>query len=656
MQYQENLLDLLDDIEAGIETDHHLLDFKDFIKSSLLEGTKLVKEINVLSKDDPDYFVFKDAVEQLSNNLVRIHNINKDIFKEILIHSELTSEQVAGLSNGIEYSENKIEEMASLLVESYYKKTDILQNSNSKKMMARINYQDKSDNVFSEFITYVLEDVLPAQAMENLAKLSAFQRTRLNTVLEKDPIFSAIFDKYKENKELTTIEKRHIRETIEKEIKEMHHYFPVYRNKDNVEFAFFQNDSEIRVWDKTSGRNRPDAAGIDEKRVLYAYTVTSNINLDNQNNQVIEWANRISNGLKIGKLDISNFKIIACCNPILNELDDKGVLFKSFRKDVNDLEKIHIISKNEVDSLKRLAIDIELLSIFRNVSLDKYNELRDNIEFNILGESFCINPKESEKQYNESLERLYLSLNLVNKIIDNNPNLDKISTPIKLLMEGLSKGVYNGINSPLNNNNENDEIINKIRKSFTELKIKLVSTQHVSFKTMNDGLEDPTIILITSNILNEKYKEEKSIISTWKEPAQDSHTLTDKELKDFKNNDHNCRFDFSGSSDSHLSQIMKLTYNKGNICESLMNDALSFIGHKWTQNNFHRGTLNSLVSGVNNALNSDLPYDLKKACKSFVKNGVHNALVNNLNGENKAIIEIEIKKILDRKMNRKNKI
>ena len=651
---QENLLDLLDDIEAEIEDSEFLFDFKDFFKDSLLEGAKLVKEINNSSKDTPDYYVYIDAIEQISNNLVRVYNIDKDIFEKLLTYSGFTNEQVNDLSSGIEFSEDRLKEMSILLIDSFYKKIDILQNINSKRIMARKNYQNNNDNLFSDFIEYILEDVLPAQAMENLAKISAFQRTRLNTVLNKDPIFKSIFEKYKDGEDLNLSEKTHIKNTLNSEIREMLTKVPVYKKQNNIEFCFLQTEHDIRIWDKTSGRNRPDAFGIDENNILYAYTVTSNINLENQNNQVIEFACRISNGIKLKKIDIEDFKVIACCSPVLNDLDEKGILFKAFRKEVNNLNKINIINQNEINSLKRLAIDLELLSIFRNISIDKYNELKDNLEFNVLGENFCIIPKPAKEQYIESMNNLNLSLNCINKIIDNNPNLEKISTPIKLIMEGLSKGIYNGINSPLN---DNEEISDIISNSINSLKIKLVNTMHTSFKNINFGKESPELITHFAELLNLKYKEEKDIIENWnykKNKENLNHGMSEHELYSFKNDGHNCKFDFSNSSTSLISQITKLTYNNRNINESLMNDTLSFISYKLTKNNFHKGTLKTLINGINNALNSEFPYDLKKACKSFIKNEIIQKVINELEGDNKIIISNEIKKILERKINRLN--
>lgn len=646
--------DLLTHIESEIADSYQLMLAEDFIKRNIMEGVSLVKQIEDLPKDHPDYSVYKNVIENLSNDLIRIYNIDKQIFEDILKKTGFSNEQVNALSNGFKFSENKIEELTSLLAKSYGNNIDILQNINSKKIMARINYKEQDENNFSGFVEYILEDVLPAQAMENIAKLSAFQRTKLNSLLETNFKFKELFFKYKDGKELSLSEKRYTRETLEMGIKNMLQKVPVYRTKNNIEYATIEQDLNINIWEKTSGRNRPDAFGIDDNGTLFAYTVTSNINLENQNNQSIEWADRLSNGIKIGLLNIKDFKVVVCSNPILNDFDEKGTKFKEFRKEVTLLEKDKILSKEEVLSLKRLSIDIELLSIFRNVSLDKYENLKNNLEFNVLGESFIVTPKQKETQYKESINNLLLSFRAVNKIIDNNPDMNKISTPIKLIIEGISKGFYNGINNPLNENNSNTDLP-ELMACFKELKKKLLVAKHDSHKNMNSGLENTSDINETANLLNEIYKENQLVVSNWKNDSKATvKTISKKELYAFKNTIHNCYFDEGLSTQSQLSQIMHFSYNKGNICESLMNDSLSFMADKLKRNNIHKHTLNSMVAGINNALNHELPYDLTKAFKKIIRYKIDTFIVNALKGKNKDFVSNEIDKLKNKRKIKNN--
>lgn len=200
--------DLLTHIENNITDSYQLVLAEDFIKRNIMEGVSSVKQIKDLPKDHPDYSVYKNVVENLSNDLIRIYDIDKQILEDILKNTGFSHEQVNALSNGFKFSENKIEELTSLLAKSYGNNIDILQNINSKKIMARINYKEQNENNFSDFVEYILEDVLPAQAMENIAKLSAFQRTKLNSLLETNLKFKEIFLKYKDGKELSLSEKK----------------------------------------------------------------------------------------------------------------------------------------------------------------------------------------------------------------------------------------------------------------------------------------------------------------------------------------------------------------------------------------------------------------------------------------------------------------
>lgn len=454
------------------------------------------------------------------------------------------------------------------------------------------------------------------------------------------------------------LKKRYTRETLEMGIKNMLQKVPVYRTKNNIEYATIEQDLNINIWEKTSGRNRPDAFGIDDNGILFAYTVTSNVNLENQNNQSIELASRLINGIKIGLLNIKDFKVVVCSNPILNDFDEKGTKFREFRKEVILLEKDNILSKEEVLSLKRLSIDIELLSIFRNVSLDKYENLKNKLEFNVLGESFIVTPQQKEIQYKESINNLLLSLRSVNKIIDNNPEMNKISTPIKLIIEGISKGFYNGINNPLKDEKNTVDII-ELTKCFKELKNKLVIAKHDSHKTMHSGTEEPADINETATLLNEIYKENQLVVLNWGNNSNTVvKTISKKELYAFKNNGHNCYFTDRNSerqsTASHLSQIMHFNYNRGNICESLMNDALSFMADRLKRNNIHGHTLSSMVAGINNALNHEMPYDLTKAFKKMIRYKVDTYIVDALKGKNKDFVLNEIDKLKNKRKVKNN--
>lgn len=654
MQYQEEFLDLLNDIEIGLDNKTSILDFKDFIKTNLVEGTKLVHSINNMSKVDPDYEVFKETIDGLSNNLVKIYNIDKNIFGEILIYSGFTNDQVDLFSSAIESSEDKVEEMTYLLAESYFKDINILQNPNSKKIMSRKNYEDKSDNQFSEFIEYILEGVLPAQAMENIAKLSIFQRTKLETVIKNDPTFKNILEKFKNGESIPKNEKNYVRNKIETNIADMFKNVPVYKYRNGVGYVTIQPElGHFNIWEKTAGRNRPDAYGIDNNGTLYVATVTSNTNFENQNNQSIEWANYIENGIKINMLkNIKDFKVIICCNPILNDLDEKGTLFKEFRREIKNLEQSYIISKNEIDSLKRLAVDVEILSMFRNVSLEKYQKLRDKLEFSVLGENFIIVPKEMNEQYKESINNLDISLGILNKIILNNSMLEKMQTPFKFLVEAVSEGAYNGLNSPLKENQNLEDTINSIKKSMSSLKKELLTNGHDSFKPIKSGIETDEDIKDTADILDLKYREEKINVSNWNYPLEQSE-LSKRDLDKLKKGTHSCYFDDSLSSNSQLSQIMAMTYNKGNICESLMNDAMIFQVQK-INNRFHKSSLNMLVTGINNVYNSRLPYDLTKTFKFIIKYNLQDKVSNSLT-TNSDLFKNNIIEIQEKISKRKNK-
>lgn len=661
MEYQEEFIDLLNDIEDGIEDKATLLEYKNFIKNNLLEGTELVQKINLISTSDPNYEVFKETVDDLSNSLVKIHNIDRNIFKEILLYSGFNLIQIDAFSKGIESSENKVEEMTNLLAESYFKGINILQNPNSKKMMSRTSYVENSGNIFSEFLEYILEDVLPAQAMENIAKFSIYQRIKLDKLIKNDPRLKDALENFKNGNTISDIDKKYISKKITEDMSEMFQIIPIYKFRNNIGYVEMKREQgHINPLIQTAGRNRPDAYGLDENGMLYVATVTSNTNFETQNNQSIEWANYIQNGINIGKLKtVNDFKVLICCNPILNELDEKGTLFKGFRREIQKLEQDKIINYDDIQSLKRLAIDAEILSIFKNVSLDKYQNLKDKLEFSVLGEEFIIIPKEMNEQYKECIKNLEVSLKVLNKIITNNPTLDKMQTAFKFLVQTVSEGGYNGNNSYLKRNQEiDDPEIYKITKSITKLtsllKNNLLENGHDSHKLIKTGVEGFFGLKKSADGLNLRYKNEKENIVNLKiSIAQDIRT--NAELERIKKGTHTCTFDYSAYGRSLISQIAALTYNKGNIPDSLINDALIFQAGK-IHNRFHLKSLATLVTGIKNVYESDLPYDLTRTLKHVIKYNLHGKVSKSLDEKNKVIFESNILEIENKIKLRKNKL
>jgi hypothetical protein len=72
---------------------------------------------------------------------------------------------------------------------------------------------------------------------------------------------------------------------------------------------------------------------------------------------------------------------------------------------------------------------------------------------------------------------------------------------------------------------------------------------------------------------------------------------------------------------------MAMTYNKGNISESLMNDAMIFQAKK-INNKPHSYSIDMLVTGLTNVYRSKLPYDLTRTFKHIIKYQLEDKLLN----------------------------
>lgn len=621
---QEDFSDFLSKLKNSKEKMENFLLYYPFIKNSLIEAVEIVKEIKTISKSDPDYKAHQHSLDTVSNNLVDVYKLDKATFSTVLDYSGFSKLQIDALAEEIDSSTNT-EAMTSLLLESFNENQNIINNPKSKKFFTKNNYELRQENEFSEFLDYIISDVLPMQKMENLAKLSIFQKARLEQVIMTNSEFKKIFEKFTRKDYISNNEKSFLNSIIEDEIYMMMQQVPVYSSKDGAFYATIEEQKEdFDVWKGISGRNRPDAYGIDMNKCLHVATVTSNPHYNNQNNQAIEWAHYLNNGITSKQITAANtFKILSCCAPLLDK-------HTNLKETLDNLRLKGDVMFEDIHILKKFPIDGEILSLFKDVSLDKYTDLKDKIEFNILGEKFNVQLKDMHEQYKESMLNLDSTLNTVEKIINERPDFDLIKTGIKQLVEVVAKAVHNGLNSPLRESSDIEELAQSITHKVSNVKKSLIKAKQDSFKILNVALEDKDEINLVKDMLNESYQDEKNIISTWTPKKISKYSK--EEIKKLKTGTHNCYFDDSLSGNSKLSLVLSLNYNHGNVCEKLINDALIYQAKKISKQHSggHKSSWNMLINSLDKINREEIPYDLKRAMKTFKKLDLGDAIMRKL--------------------------
>lgn len=607
----QNVIDkLIKNIKNKNEHVHKLLDYKDEFKKLLLDADSLALKIKDKNEVITKYEKFHSelTIKLILCSCIDIKKIDNEIFNELLKYANFSDDKLNELHLIIDDYQETIYDTSESLLESEINKQNIMQNANIKKVLMKSNNEDIPDELYSEFLKYITTETIPSLIMENMARISVFQITKFKELIKKDSRLNQLFHEYKENKKLSKEDKLWLNYFIEEHIKLMLTEFPItYKNENGVSIAKLDENYKINnLWTSYSPAYRPDAWGIDKNNnKLYISCVTSNTNFDSQNNQSLEWAYRIKNGIKKQGIHVNDFAVHTWCKPFFN--DDKKGLYKAFQTEIQHLSDNNIINYKDINTLKKIAIDCELMSIFKSVSIHKYDDLKDHLTFGIAGENISIKPKKQKEQYLESLGNIHSALVVMNKIIEHNKTLLKIDHIFGQISVNIATGLYNAINSPLRSKS-GEPYIDDATSLLINLKSKLMIARNDAYKQINIAEEKQVLVNLTAETLNQMYNEEQEYIN--------NNTMTS-----FKKNSIESTV-VSGLNFQHSttrSLILNLN-NKLNISNQVLNDTLKFqillTEKKLTAAfKYNKKNLSAISNCISKVFNSNISYDISPAIK-----------------------------------------
>lgn len=639
---QEFFEEAILNVENKIIDKKEILKFTSFLEKKLKEASISANEIKLLNKSDNDYSVHEEVLDSMINDFNKIYNIDQDIFKEILTSSGFSENQIKAFDNVLKSSNNTLSEVTNILIDSEIKGINILQNPKSKNIISNKVNILSDDNFYSELLDYIIDNFAPSQKMEYLAKMSILQKTGVFEAICKDKNFEEIIKKIKNKENISENDKYYINVKIEDGLNSITKTCPIIQSDNGFKSLRFVKIASNHSHKKIAGRGHPDAYGIHDGMLTVA-TVTSNINLESQNNQSMTWANAIENTFTLKAHfghAFSKYKIIVACSPIINENTEKGVSFKKFQKDLKQLSDDNILKPDEIDTLKRMSVDTELLSILCNYSKSNYEKVRENIEFYVLGEKFTIKPKTYEEQYFESIKNINISTKSILKIIENNPDLFSINTALKNLIESCAPGIKNARDNILNvldedesknkNRNRNIDINNDSSDALSKIKIFLIKAKNDSYKKIDSGLlggnSQGPLLLTIYNVLEEEYKKEEKIVIEVRDKTNQERRYAQM-VKYIKSNYQNLDFSDleSDATRTKISQVLRGTYGNGvKPTEETLNNALNaqmtIMNDRFNERkNYHLKSIGLLSSGLKLAIDSGLPYNLDNFYKRISK-------------------------------------
>lgn len=663
--FEETLLN----IENKKNDRHEILKFSSFLEKKLKEASLSANEIKFLNKNDNDYSVHEEVLDSVINDFNRIYNIDKKIFENILASSGFSENQIKAFDNVLKNSNDTLSEVANILIDSEIKGINILQNPNSKSIISNKANILSDDNFYSELLDYIIDNFAPSQKMEYLAKMSILQRTGVFENICKDKNFEKILNKIKNKEDISENDKYFINAKIEEGLNSITKTCPVIQSNNDFKSLRFIKIASDHSHKKIAGRGHPDAYGI-YGGVLTIATVTSNTNFKTQNNQSMIWANAIENTFTLKENfghAFSKYKIIVACSPIINENAEKGVYFKKFQKELKKLSDDNILKPNEIDTLKRMSVDAELLSILCNYSKSNYEKVRENIEFYVLGENFIVKPKAYEEQYYESIKNINISTKSILKIIENNPDLFSINTALKNLVGGAVLGIKNAKNNILNclnedeNKNTNIIINNDSSSMLSKIKTCLIKARNDSYKEIDasliGGVSDNESLLSSYNDLEEMYKIEKEIVIEVRDKTNQERRYNQL-VKYIKSDYQNLDFSDleSSATRSKISQILKGSYGGGvkpteKTLNGALNSQMTIMNNRFNERkNYHLKSIGALSSGLKLAIDSGLPYNLDNFYKRISKlsnssNSLIDKIKNLMNEEQMSKFDDNISKV-----------
>lgn len=578
MKEYRKLLSLVD------ELNNDLVDTKDFmsdmIKSEFKELITNAGDIAILlekiSANSPSAIENKETLDVAVGVVFDIHGKSPETLKQLLSYSGLEKNQIDSVIDTCVFKEKTENKAVCHLFESTALELSLINYPKNKELLKvqkeKDAPSDESENSFDAFVRYLINTGAPNVILEQLARLTIYQKNQLQDELTVNFKFRNIYNNFVEKGEITDKDIEYSKDLIYKGIIDNLNAYPIqiYDNG-SIPVAQFSDKPITKAF--ITGRSpgsRFDAWGVKNNKLL-VYCVTTNFDFDNQDIQLVRDAYAVMNGIKKGLLPgIKELEIHALCNPLLSEESEEYVLFD---KQIKGLLTSGKITKGDFNALKYTPVHKEILNVIIKTSDDFYSEMENNMSVNFgfhSDKTGSLKLKDKQTQVGISINNIIKAVDTLNKIRENNPTLHRIDTAYSKYAKNLCDAyctAHSAYLSYYSQNKELGESLENLETSLIEISNSLITTHSRVASSISLSTESKKVIENNRKTYNETYfKEQESLAN---------NTISELEHLKLTTGEHvvNLDGDNENSQNSIYSLILNGKYG-GTITQKLLVDTL----------------------------------------------------------------------------------
>lgn len=488
---------VISEIENGFYTKDVLAELtqKDIFSVVLASADNLASIVNKLSDKSPELPSSKESLDRATTCVYRIFDIDKDTLVELCDYSGLNKKQIKSLVSACDNKNKSIDKAVCNLFEATALETDLISYHKNKALFKKSGSNTEALGQFDSFIEYIVTTGTNSVVLEQIARLSIYQKQQLGAHLEQNLKLNNIYTKYVETGKITKTDidyaKKQIEKGILKNLKE--NPIQVMREMDGTTVARTIDKSAIKetfVTGKAPG-TFIDAWGVSEGNLL-GYCVTDNDNFNTQFNQIVRIADGIENGLKKGVLDnVREYELKGFCKSFLGEDDEQT---SALNTQINEMLSNQKINKQEYMALKYSSVNKEMLNILRLTPEKLYEKIEGKISLGFHSDSSpLLSVKNKATQVKTSTDAIFNAIEVMVKISKENPTLHKIEGVYSKVANNLAEGFSMAYTANFLNgtSKENSDAFEKAERSLSEIgkvmrRANLASAQNFRFSVDKD--------------------------------------------------------------------------------------------------------------------------------------------------------------------------
>lgn len=606
----------ISEIEEGFYDKSILLtdEQKEIFKTSVIEADSIAAIIISMSDKSIQKHDNQIELNEVSSAVFKIYEIDQNILTELSSYTGLSQKQIKSLKNACkEKIENGNKALCNLF-ESTALETELISYHKNKSLFKKSNNSNKSTEQFDSFIEYIVTAGNNSVILEQIARLSIYQKQQFQKHLETNLKLNTIYTKYVETGKITKTDIDYSRNQIEKQILKNLRDFPIQfiQEMDGTNIVKTANKSAIS--DSFLKGKAPatyiDAWGVSEGNLL-GYCVTDNLTFDTQFNQIIRIADGIENGLKCGALqDIQEYELRGYCSSILG--DDKD-LTSSLNEQINDMINTQKITKQDFMALKYSAINKELLNIINLTPDALYEKIEGKISLGFHSDnSPLISIKNKNTQVLTSTQGVTKAISILTKIAKENPSLHKMETVFSVFANNLADGYSAAYSANLINGStkETEDLLKEAKENLLTIQDTLFRCGTRNAQNFKFSLDDDETILRRNKIINETYAEQQLALS--------NNTISEQGFLKLTTAKHDVQI-----SRNTANQVLSGNYN-ALVTQSLFNDCLNFKiqdvvekANNSPSKNVHGGTAKQIANALKSGL--EMGFDMDEVISNIHK-------------------------------------